>query len=108
MGYKIMAVNYTYEISTEHNIYEGMTVYDRFADGVPSGWRVNADEGYVFYDTTANDTELDESGVVEVPVTYYYTLMHLSKYYNWANFPLVAVLRESVDENYIFGGGNND
>lgn len=95
MGHSIMV---TYEISTEHNIYPGMTVYDCFSDGVPSGWRVNANEGYVFYDTTANDVELDESGMVEVPVTYYYVIRHLSKFYNWANFALVSVPRDSVEE----------
>ena len=101
-----MATTYAYKVSTEHNIYPNMTVFDRFADGVPSGWRVNANEGYVFCDTTANNVELDESRKIEVPVTYYYTIMHLSKYYNWANFPLVAVPRDSVDKNYIFGGGD--
>lgn len=39
----------------------------------------------------------------EVPVTYYYTVRSFPKRYNWENFSLVAVPRESVDENYIFG-----
>ena len=96
-----MAV-YTFEISAEHNNYPNLTVYDRFRDGSPLGWKVEANPGYVFYDTTENNTELDENGN-EVPVTYYYTLMYISPYFNWANFSLVAVPRDSVDENYIFG-----
>lgn len=102
-----MAV-YTYAVSKEHNIYPNLTVYDRFRNGVLYGWKVEANPGYVFHDTTENYTEPDKDGN-EVPVTYYYTVMGISPYYNWANFALVAVPRDSVDENYIFGTtpGNN-
>lgn len=98
----------TYELSTEHNVYPNLTVYDRFMNGSPLGWKVEANPGYVFYDQNANDVELDENGN-EVPVTYYYTQKGLNPNYNWANFALVAVPRDSVDENYIFGTtpGNN-
>lgn len=99
---------YTYTVSTEHNIYPNLTVYDRFWDGEPSGWRVNANEGYVFYDANANDIGLDPETGEEIPVTYYYTVQAMSRYYNWANFALVAVPREDVDENYIFGIGDNN
>ena len=100
----------TFSVSTEHNIYPNITVYDRFADGVAAGWEVRANEGYVFYDANANDTEIDPETMEEIPVTYYRTVKSLSRYYNWANFALVAVPRSSVDENYIFGsgGGGND
>ena len=101
-----MAV-YTYEVSTEHNIYPNLTIYDRFVDSVPNGWRVNANEGYVFYDANANNVELDPDTMEEVPVTYYYTIAHFPANYRWANFAIVAVPRDSVDENYIFGDGNN-
>ena len=98
----------TYEVSTEHNNYENITVYDRFMDGAPFGWRVNANEGYVMYQANANNTEINPDTGLEEPVTYYYTLATLSPYYNWANFDWVAVPRDSVDENYIFGGGDNE
>lgn len=101
-----MAV-YTYVVSEEHNNYPNITVYDRLADGSPAGWRVNANEGYVYYDTTRNDVELDPDTQEEIPVTYYYTVKLLPRTYNFANFPYVAVPRDSVDENYIFGVGNN-
>lgn len=107
MGNRIMAT-WTYEISTEHNIYPNITVYDRFRDGSPYGWRVEANEGYVMYHANANDTEPDPVTGEIRPVTYYYTASHLSPYYNWNNFDFVAVLRSTVDENYIFGGGDAD
>ena len=97
-----MAV-YTYEVSAEHNIYPNITIYDRLKDGEPYGWRFNTDEGYVMYDTTANNTEYDPETGEEIPVTYYYTVYMASRYYNWNNFHWVAVPRDSVDENYIFG-----
>ncbi len=91
-----------YMISTEHNIYPNLTVYDRFYDGVASGWKVVPNDGYVMYDITDNNIEFDENGN-EIPVTYYYTQVNLSPYTNWNNFSWIAVLRSEVDENYIFG-----
>lgn len=99
---------YTHIPSTEHNIYPNLTVYDSFWDGEPDGWKVEANEGYVFYDANANDTELDPETMIERPVTYYYTIRLYPQRFNWANFALVAVPRDSVDENYIFGVGDND
>lgn len=99
---------YTYDISTEHNIYPNITVYDRFKDGVLHGWSVRANEGYVMYHANANDVEIDPDTDEEIPVTYYYTESGLPLTYNWNNFDWVAVLRSTVDENYIFGGGDNN
>lgn len=99
--------DWTYEVSVEHNIYPNITVYDRLRDGAPFGWRFNANDGYVMYDTSANNTERDDEGN-EVPVTYYYTVYTASPRYNWDNFHWVAVPRSEVDENYIFGGPSDD
>lgn len=97
----------TYLLSTEHNNYPNFTVYDRFADGVAAGWRVNANEGYVFYDTNDEEvTEDPETGEL-VPITYYYTNIHYPRTFNWDNFSLVAVPRDSVPADQIFGGGND-
>jgi hypothetical protein len=41
-----------HEISTEHNCYDNMTIYNRITDGMNTGWRVNANDGYVLYDPT--------------------------------------------------------
>lgn len=100
---------YTYVPSEEHNIYPNLTVYDQLWDGVEhEGWKVEANPGYVFFDQNANNTETDPDTLEEIPVTYYYTVKYLNPRYNWANFALVAVPRDSVDENYIFSNpGNN-
>ena len=98
---------YTYEIATEFN-FPNITIYNRLVDGVKRGWRANANEGYVFYDTTAQDFEQPTPDSEPIPVTYYYTVRLFPTNYNMANFSLVAVPRDSVDENYIFGGGNNN
>ena len=60
------------------------------------------------YDTNDNNTELDPITWEEVPVTYYYTVAHCPLNYNFGNFSWIAVPRDSVDDNYIFGIGNND
>lgn len=100
-----MAV-YTYEVSTEHN-FPNITVYRRLKDGVLNGWRVNTNEGYVMYDP--NDPHIDyDEDENEITVFWYYTVKVLTLNYNFANFPWVAVPRNSVDDNYIFGGGNNN
>ena len=96
---------YTYEISVEHNIYPNLTVYDRFRDGLLYGWRVNSNEGYVFYDENAEDMTIDPETMMEVPITYYYTVRYCPPTYNWANFALVAVPRDSVPADQIFGVG---
>jgi hypothetical protein len=101
-----MAV-YTYEVATEYN-FPNLTVYKSFKDGVHNGWRINANEGYVYYDTAANDMDFDPETEEMIPVTYYYTVRHCPLNYNFNNFTLVAVPRDSVDENLIFGGGDND
>lgn len=114
-----MAV-YTDVLDTSFN-YPGIDIYQRMKDGVFRNYLARAQEGFVFYDTTANDTEpvidpvtgeamLDpETGMIIVqPVTYYYTIRIFSVIYDMANFSLVAVPRDSVDENYIYGVGDND
>lgn len=64
--------------------------------------------GYVMYDPNRHDIEIDPDTDEEIPVTYYYTSKALPLTFNFNNFPWVAVLRSTVDENYIFGGGDNN
>ena len=113
-----MAV-YTYEIANEFN-FPNITVYKRFRDGELTGWRINANEGYVFYDTTEEyfDLQLDpETGLpmedengnpIEIQVNHYFRVAYLSLRHNFDNFSYVAVPESEVDENYIFGGDDND
>ncbi len=101
-----MAV-YTKEIATEYN-FIGITVYKTLCDGVQTGWEIRASDGYVFYDTTANNTDIDPDTMEEISVTYYYTVASLPLREDMVNFRWVAVPRDSVDENYIFGVGDNN
>ena len=98
--------NYTEEISTEHN-YPNITIFKQFKDGVQYGWRVIANEGYVIYDPNDPQTGYDEDDN-EIEVFYYYTIKILTFNFDFTNFPWVAVPRDTVDENYIFGGGDNN
>lgn len=98
---------WTYEVATEYD-FPNITVYRRYKDGVHNSWRVNANDGYVMYDTTANDYEIDPETMEEIPVTYYFTVMSCPLNYPFDNFTWVAVLRSTVDENYICGVGSND
>ena len=38
----------------------------------------------------------------ETPVTYYYTIAYYPRNYNWDNFALEAVYRDSVDSRFVF------
>lgn len=88
--------------------FPNLTIEERWSNDVMRGYRLTANSGYVFYDTTANNTESDPDTGEEISVIYYYTIAYLPSNFNFANFPWVAVPRDSVDENYIFGGGNNN
>ena len=96
---------YTYELATEFN-FPNLSVYKKLKDGVHYAWEVRANEGYVMYDPNRNDVEIDPDTDEEIPVTYYYRIKSLPFNFNFANFPWLAVPEDSVDENYIFGGGN--
>lgn len=89
--------------------FPNLTIEERHSNGAFRGYRLTANEGYVFYDSTEENYEPDPNNpMLQIPVTHYYTLAYLPSNYNFDNFPYVAVLRSSVDENYIFGVGNND
>jgi hypothetical protein len=99
-----MAV-YTQEIATEFN-FPNITIYRKLKDGVHYAWSVRANDGYVIYDTAANNTEVNPETGEEIPVIYYYTELSCPLREDFVDFTWVAVPRNSVDENYIFGGGN--
>ena len=101
-------MEFDYVLSTDHNIYPNITIYEKYLNGEFCGWEFRANEGYVFYDTTEENVEMNPETEEEFSVIYYYTLASKPKIYNWNNFHYVAVPRDSVDENYIFGGGDNN
>lgn len=101
-----MAV-WTEVLDTSFN-FLGIDIYRKLKDGVFNNYIAKAQNGYVFYDANANDMTLDPDTMEEIPVTYYYTVRSFSVNFNMDNFSLVAVPRDSVDENYIFGVGDNN
>lgn len=98
---------YTEELNTGFN-FPNINIYNQYRDGVQYGYKVTPHDGYVMYDTTDETVIIDPETCEETPVTYYYTLAGLPMTYNFDNFSWVAVLRSEVDENYIFGGGDNE
>ena len=98
-----MAV-YAEVLDTSFN-FPGIDIYQQLKDGLFLNYVARAQESFVFYDTNDHFTETDPETKEEIPVTYYYTLCLFAVNYDMANFSLVAVPRNSVDENYIFGDG---
>ena len=88
---------YTFEIA-EDKTYPNITVYRKMKDGVQSAWRINADEGYVFFDTTADATTVDPETGEETVEICYSKVASLPLRYGFANFPYVAVLEKIVNE----------
>lgn len=100
---------YSYVEATEFN-FPNITIFKqvRNEDNVQVAWRANANDGYVFYDPNAGNTEWNEELFEEVPVNYYYREANIPLRFNFDNFPYVAVPESEVDENYIFGVGDNN
>lgn len=97
----------TFEVATDINL-PNITVERKYADGVQTAYRLTANSGYVMYDTTENATEFDPDTGEEIPVIYYYRQVTYPVRYSPNTWTYVAVLESSVDENYIFGGGDNN
>lgn len=97
---------FTYELATDLN-YPNINIYRRYYNGEFNGWKAETAEGYVMYNPNEENYEPDPITGEMVRVNYYYTITTLPLRYNIANFPYIAVPRDSVDENYIFGSGNN-
>lgn len=79
-----------------------ISVYRKYRDGVHCAYEVFADEGFVMYDKTAQNTELDPETNVIVPVTYYYTWISCPLNCDFATFSYVAAERTGVNEKYVF------
>lgn len=98
-----------YELATDI-VMPNISVERSYTDGVLKAYRITANEGYVIYDTTAENLEWDEETGTEIPVNYYFrqaTFTVVMPVTLWQN-AWVAVLENTVDENYIFGGGDNN
>ena len=95
--------NFTEEIATEYN-FSNITILKLLRDGIQYGWKIRPNEGYVMYDVTDEFYEIDEETGQEVQVLHYFTeaVCPLNYPLGEDTFPWRAVLRSSVDENYIF------
>lgn len=89
-------------------VFPNISVFRKFRDGVHCGYEVYSNEGYGMYDTTANDTEILDPEIGPVPTTYYCTWLSCPVNFDFANFTYVAVPRNTVPEDHIFGGGDNN
>lgn len=95
----------TYTVSPTYTL-PNITVEEKRADGVLKAHRLTVHDGYIMYDSNANDTEIDPETMEEVPVTYYYRQATVNIRVPFENWGWVAVPRSEVDENYIFGGSD--
>lgn len=93
--------NYTFELEKEFN-FPHISIYRRLRDGEHVGYRINANKNYVFYDTLANDMEIDPNTLKSKSVTYYHYVAFHTRNYDFSKFHYKAVLENSVDKNYCF------
>lgn len=93
---------YTQEIDTRW-VFPHITVYKKLRNGEHYAYSVKANDGFVMYDTTANNTELDPKTMKEIPVNYYYKEYSAPLREDFSKFSWVAVLQSTVDKKYIFG-----
>ena len=101
-----MAV-YTEELATDIS-FPHIEVYRKYRDGEHYGYRIVPEEGYLMYDTAANDTDYDPETGTEVPVTRYYHVIHASLMFDFDNFTWVAILESEVDEDHINNNGDDE
>ena len=82
-----------YELSVSNSGYPHLTVWDRLQDGRPAGFRVNADEGFVFYDPAEiPETQIDPMTGEMIPGEVYYArVRYLPRNYDWSKFGLRTV-----------------
>lgn len=82
---------YTRELNTNFN-FPNIDIFNILRDGVQTRFEAVPHEGYVIYDSAANDMEPDpENPELEIPVTYYYTGAGFPLSYNFDNFSWKAV-----------------
>lgn len=96
-----MTATYTEELATEISV-PNIDIYKTFEDGEHFGYKAQARDGFVMYDTTEENFEMADIDSDPVPVTYYYVGALLPLQTDFENFAWLAVPRDSVDERYIF------
>ena len=101
-----LMAEYTETINTTYNI-PNITVYNLYRDSEHYAFRVEANTGYVMYDTTEENYIIDPETEEEIPIAYYYRDCHIpvtrpNEPYNWC-----AVLESEAPSDCIFNNGNN-
>ena len=89
---------YTEVLATDIT-FPNIDVYRTYCDGVQTGYRIVPQEGYLMYNTAANDTEYDPETGTEVPIIRYYHVIHAPLIFDFDNFTWVAILESEVDED---------
>lgn len=86
----------------EDIVFDNIEVYRKYKGGVHCAYEIKAKDGYVMYDTTANNKEMNPSTMEEISVVYYFTRFGAPVNYDFDKFAWKAVLKKDVDEKYIF------
>lgn len=102
----------TYEDLTPA-LVENTTMQKVFVDGVHEKYTIKPIDGYVLHDKRADETVIDPITMMptdEIRLKYRTAQASCPASYDFAVNPweFYAVPRESVPEDQIFGGGNND
>lgn len=88
---------YTETLATDIT-FPNIDVYRTYRDGVQTGYRIVPQEGYLMYNTAANDTEYDPETDTEVPIIRYYHVLHCPLIFDFDNFPWRAVAMLDVED----------
>jgi len=92
---------WTREINTDYK-FPNIDILNVLRDGMISRYEAVPHEGYVIYDSAANDMEPQENPetgeMTEVPVTYYYTGAGFPLGYDFNNFSWKAVNADADSE----------
>lgn len=92
---------YSEHINREFNI-SNIIVYDKNCDGIQYGYKIIPSSGYVMYDITDKNHEIDPETEEEIPVTYYYRVCHTPIRYKDTIYNWRAVPETEVPSKYIF------
>lgn len=92
---------FTEEKATNLN-FPNITVQTRLRDGEPCAYIAVANDGYVIYDTTAENYEQKSPDTDPEKVIHYYNKIICPLSYDFNKFPWEAVPIDSASSNHIF------
>lgn len=82
--------------------FPNITVQMRLRDGVPCAYIATADDGYVIYDTSAENYEQKSPDSDPEKIIHYHSKIICPLSYDFSKFSWEAVSKETVPEKYIF------